>query len=802
MPHLADIAASPLHDEDPFRAVFLSSPDAISLLRMPAATYAAVNPSFTSLTGWSSEEVLGRTPTEIGQWVEQRQRETLREKLASGPIENLPLRVRNRDGRVLDVLASARTVVLAGEPFLLGFMHDVTALARSARLQTALYRIGEAGGESTLRDMLAAVHRIVGELIPLPNFYVAMQEAESGLLSFPFYADEESPWPVPRMPSNGLTEYVLRTGKPLLLSGPEAIDRLCEKRRVIKIGAPCLSWLGVPLRAQDRTAGVMVTQSYRPDVSFGEADLEVLQLVSAQVARVIERKMAAERLAANEKRFRALLRHSADGVAMLDADGRMVDVIASAQVLDYPVKEMKGDIRRYLHPEDEGLFRQLVAESLARPREPVATALRMLRRDGSPRVVEGTLTNLLADPDVRGIAVNYRDVTERREMEARLMAADRLASIGLVSAGVAHEINNPLAFVMSNLDFAASALGRIVHDASDPGLARQATDALREAQEGAERIRRIVRDLRSFARPDDDDEARGGVDLVQVLDASANIAWNEIRHRARLVKDYAPGLPPVAGSALRLGQVFLNLLVNAAQAIDEGAVSQNEIRLLASESGGNVEVRVRDTGRGIAAEDMGRLFQPFFTTKPAGVGTGLGLTICDNIVTGLGGSMRVESAPGRGSTFIVTLPVARAPVAEARPRTESVPPPRRGRLLVVDDEPLIGQSIQRLITEHDVVAEVNAADALARIRGGERFDMICCDLMMPDMNGMQFFAALQAEYPDQAQRVLFLTGGAFTAAARSFLDEVSNPRLEKPFPLQNLRVLMAERMRNQEPPSA
>jgi CheY-like chemotaxis protein/two-component sensor histidine kinase len=357
----------------------------------------------------------------------------------------------------------------------------------------------------------------------------------------------------------------------------------------------------------------------------------------------------------------------------------------------------------------------------------------------------------------------------------------------MLAAGVAHEINNPLAYLTAALEFLAHRPGAPDGAGAEEGEVRQALD---EAREGAARVRHVVRDLTTFSRMNEERRAR--VEVEPILDSAIHMARNELRHRARLVKQYG-GPPAVLANEARLGQLFLNLLINAAQAIPEGHVEENEIRVVtATDAAGRAVVEVHDSGPGIPAAVAHRIFDPFFTTKPKGVGTGLGLSICRSIVVALGGEISAESRPeSPGATFRVVLPAARC-AAEEEARTP-VPPPaeqgRRGRVLVVDDEPVVATALRRLLApEHEVTVVTRAEDARDAIARGERFDVIVCDLMMPQMTGMELHAELEVIAPEQARRMVVMTGGAFTDRAREFLDRVALPRFEKPFDSASLRA--------------
>lgn len=392
-----------------------------------------------------------------------------------------------------------------------------------------------------------------------------------------------------------------------------------------------------------------------------------------------------------------------------------------------------------------------------------------------------------------------RDAAGRREtvrLREDLVLADRMASVGALAAGVAHEINNPLAAVLANLEFAQSELDTLGVD-----RASNVRATLEDACEAAQRVRFIVRDLKVFSRASDEDH--GPVDVHEVLESTLRMAKSEVRHRARLVRDYAD-VPRVRANAARLGQVFLNLIVNAAQAIAEGHADANEIRVVTRREGTDrVAIEVHDSGTGIPPEIAGRVFDPFFTTKPIGTGTGLGLAICHRIVASLNGEITLTTRPEGGTTFRVSLPVATdglastpAPAPPPPERTRTPEPARvasgegRVRVSVVDDDVMITTVLRRILgSEHDVIiaTPMELLDALAR---GERFDVVLCDLMMPDINGVELYRRIEEVAPDQTPRIVFMTGGAVSENASAFLARVPNPRVPKPFENRTLRELV------------
>ena len=427
-------------------------------------------------------------------------------------------------------------------------------------------------------------------------------------------------------------------------------------------------------------------------------------------------------------------------------------------------------------------------------------AVSAMRAGAHDYVMKGDLTRLPAavDRELRERAIR----SERQRMREQLVISERMATAGTLAAGIAHEINNPLGVAMGNLEFVVDLLARIPpNDSNTVGEAPPTAavvdgshldaldEPLQDMREALGRIRDIVRDVKLFSRPHED--KCDPVDVHVVIDSSVRMAWNEIRHRARLVKEFGP-VPMVVGNESRVGQVILNLIINAAQAMPEGNRDGNQLRVATrTTEDGRAVIEVSDTGCGIPKHNLERIFDPFYTTKAVGVGTGLGLSICHRLVVELGGTIEVDSEVDRGTSFRVLLPAAiRDDVAETRsPRLAMR---HRARVLVVDDERLIGAALERTLrAHHDVVPLSSAKDALSRIAEGERFDVIVTDLMMPDLTGMELHARVLLIAPDQARRMIFMTGGAFTAAAGEFLQRVPNPIIDKPIEAANLLALIA-----------
>ncbi|OJT26912.1 PAS domain-containing sensor histidine kinase [Archangium sp. Cb G35] len=349
-----------------------------------------------------------------------------------------------------------------------------------------------------------------------------------------------------------------------------------------------------------------------------------------------------------------------DGLVFeFDAGGHFLSVwTKNDALLVLPREAIKGrHISEAMDPQTAALTLESIQRVLARG-EPE-------RFEYSVEVASGRrwfCADAMLVPGRPGVAFLVRDITRHKTLELSLLQADRLAALGTLAAGVAHEVNNPLGYISSNLHFIEEGLAEVRQAlASKPELAplaarlEECAEAIEEARQGTTRIRNVVGDLKLFARGEDSGPEKEQADVRRALEMSINMARPEIKHRARMVW-HVEDVPPVRGSESRLGQVFLNLLLNAAQAIPEGNPKENTVEALVRAEAGKVLIEIRDTGHGITPENLKRIFEPFFTTRPAGVGTGLGLAICHSIVIAMGGELTVESTVGKGTCFRVLLP--------------------------------------------------------------------------------------------------------------------------------------------------
>lgn len=514
------------------------------------------------------------------------------------------------------------------------------------------------------------------------------------------------------------------------------------------------------------------------------------EMLGARVRNAVARnrhRLAHERfvrdLQTREASQREVVRRSVDGTLIVDAAETVV----------------------FSNPAADRLFERLGTPLLGRrfpyPPSPSGQREIRLREGGSHWVAEMTEVSI----DWHGAParlITLRDITERRqaqELRDRLTHTERLAAIGQLAAGMTHEVNNPAAYVVANLTSMLDVVADLKRELSIGQEARvklsELENMLRENLDGMARIRAITSDLRTFARIGSNEVSM--VDLNDCIATACKIARSEIRQRAHLVQELTD-LPRIPGSSDKLAQVALNLLVNAAQAIPEGDVEAHRITVRSGANDAGVWLEVEDTGRGIPTEIKDKIFDPFFTTKPRSLGTGLGLALCADIVGQHQGTIRATAMAHGGTCFSVRLPrdteLAPGLTSPSPPSRVVVRPqsPRRLRLLLIDDEPLILRSLRRMLAEHHVDIALGGSEALTRLRQDSNYDLIFCDLMMPDMDGTVLYAELERGMPEVLDRIVFCSGGAFTTRTKAFVQQSTRPFVEKPMTREAFNRVVAD----------
>ncbi|HYW07349.1 MAG TPA: ATP-binding protein, partial [Longimicrobium sp.] len=472
----------------------------------------------------------------------------------------------------------------------------------------------------------------------------------------------------------------------------------------------------------------------------------------------------------------------------LDGEARFVELNpAGERVLARAQADVVGrNFAEVVAPRDLAAARRAYRALISGERAELEIETHIVQPSGAERLLAVTLAATRKDGEVTGADGIARDITGEREAERHLGRAERLATVGTLLAGVAHELNNPLTAIKS---FAGLML-LDEHTTDD----REALETMRRE---ADRAANIVADLRVLVRQthESHEAPREAVDLNEVVRHVLRVrAYPLATRNVSVSEKLAVGLPPVLGPRGQVEQVVMNLVVNAEQAMEQLS-GGGRLELRTRRVGDGAELDVADTGPGIAPEHLERIFDPFFTTKAPGEGTGLGLALIHRIVTEHGGHVRVASAPGEGTTFTVDLPLAPVRAARAAAAAEVEPPARALRVLIVDDEPAIRRSVVRYLARRGHVAD-EAADgeaalrAIAKAASDDQYDVILSDLRMPGLGGAELLAHLRRADPALAERLIFFTGDASSEAAGRILAEAGVPVLVKPFELANLAAVV------------
>ena len=770
--------------------LFQSSPESLIVVDTSFRTL-CVNQQFQRMFGYSAAQILGhKVDTLIFPHDRAAEAQWTAQCLQRG--ENLTLETQRqcKDGTLLDVsVFSAPLVIDGGTVAFYAIYRDISERKRAEALSSALYRIAEkASAAQDLQQFFAAIHGIVDELMCARNFSIAIHDPESQLISFPYFVDEQESAPAPAKLASGLTEYVLRTGEPLLCT-PELAKQLQQRGHIKLTGRPPLQWLGVPLKVNSHILGAVVLKSYSKNTRLSERDKEVLALVSQQLAAAIDRKRNEQALRRSEMRYRSLVQTAVYGIYRSSLEGRFLDVNpALIGMLGYnsaievlaldPQKDVFAEPREYERLVDE--FRKTGRMD--------GLEVRWKRQDGavitvriSGRAVAG------GDEPADVLEAIAEDVTERRLLEDQFRQAQKMEAVGRLAGGIAHDFNNLLMVIGGYTE--------VLLDQLTPGNPLHAkAEAIQQA---SDRASTLTRQLLAFSR-------KQHLEL-KVIDVNAIVTDMErllcplIGEDIELTTSLAPAGVCTRADSGQLEQVIMNLMVNAKDAMPSGGkicIRTSSVTLDDShrpentfiKHGPYVMISISDTGQGMDRETQARIFEPFFTTKEKGKGTGLGLSTVYGIIKQSGGYVFVQSELGRGTVFSIYLPRVDEPCDAPGATPVSLATAGGSEtILLVEDEDSVRQLVRETLEARGYrVLEAgngNAALTLAASHS-DTINLVITDVIMPGLTGHELVAQL---LPARSGiKVLYLSGYAQDAFATSLDSDDHKAFLQKPFTLQSL----------------
>ncbi len=788
-----------------FEQLIENAPEAISIIDQESHIL-RINGEFTRLFGFTAAEAAGKR-LDLLIVPPDRYAETawITESIKTQNKLSLETRRRRKDGSLIEVLLSTSPVTVNGTQVgAYASYRDITEQKRAEELNAALYAIAaRSQSAEDLQQFFAAIHNIVGQLMNARNFYISLYDPQSQLLSFPYFVDEEDSTPTPKRLGHGLTEYVLRSGEPLLAT-PPVFDELVRCGEVELIGAASLDWLGVPLKSGTTCIGALVVQSYNENTRFGERDREILKFVSQQLAAAIEHKRYEEALRRSEARSRSLILSAAFGICRCTLGGRFLDVnpalitmLGHGSVEDILRLNARSEV--FVNPQE--LDR--LAEDYRRTGSLTGVEVQWRHKNGHVIIVRlSGCAAISSDEPEEVLELIAEDITDRRQLEEQLRQAQKMDAVGRLAGGVAHDFNNLLMVINGYTEVLLEQL-----EAGGPMHHK-----VKSIQQAADRAATLTRQLLAFSRKQ--------LLELKVVDVNTIIGDMErllrplIGENIELVTRLSTETGHTRADAGQLEQVIMNLVVNAKDAMPEGGkltlqssdvtVRQNFSEHRFIQPGRYAVISVSDTGHGMDKETQSRIFEPFFTTKEKGKGTGLGLSTVYGIVKQSSGYVFAQSEPGAGTTFYVYLPRVEDSAEELCPAKS--PQNEIGgceTVLLVEDEESVRELVRvTLVSRGYNVLEAENGECGLRIAEAfkEHIHILITDVVMPGIGGRELARKLVLLRPGIS--VLYLSGYTEDAVVTPGALGPSTAFLQKPFTLQNLAKKVREVLRSNPAPKS
>ncbi|MBU1355557.1 MAG: response regulator [Candidatus Edwardsbacteria bacterium] len=720
-------------------------------------------------------------------------------QVLSGKEATVEAIFRTKDGKTIIVEGNCNSSHSPGKPtWVRGIFRDITEKKRSRQLQEAMYQIAnETALSGNLDELYRSLHNILGRLLDTKNFYISLYDSENDLLSFPYFMDEYDLVPQNRPMGTGITEYLIRSKKPLLAT-PEVYQKLIDSGQIRLIGKPSVDWLGVPLLVSDRYTGTLVIQSYDQGIRFGERERDILTFISEQVAFAIHRKLAEEALKLSEEKYRSLVEQINDVIFLTDSSG-IIQYISPAieRMTQFTVDEITGQpFFKFIHPDDLPGLKQSFQRNLKGVEEP--WEYRLIDKNGTTVFVRSS-SRLLADDNGNptGIMGTLTDITQAKQMASQLQQAQKMEAIGQLAGGIAHDFNNLLAGIIGHAEMLQIKL------INQPSLAALAEKILTTGEHAAN----LTKQLLSFARKGNYQQVP--VSIHRIIAEVAGILGNTVNKNINVRQSLSANPCTVLGDPAMLENALLNLCLNARDAMAKGGnltvttqVAELDESYVKNHSykipvGSYIKISVSDTGQGMSKDVQSHIYEPFFTTKEQGKGTGLGLASVYGCVKAHNGSIEVYSEEGHGSTFNIYLPLAEPGPEKTEEAAKAPAQKGTGRILLVDDEETIRDITSQMLDDrgYKVTTLSNGQEAVEYYREHfQEIDLVILDMIMPKMNGHEAFIKMKEINP--GVKVLLSSGYSIEEEAQDLMNSGVKGFLQKPYRLAELTQKINQAMAN------
>jgi two-component system cell cycle sensor histidine kinase/response regulator CckA len=778
---LAAVNRALTESENRYRELVSKMPDGVLVHKGGRIVY--VNQAVQTATGFSTQELIGKW---ILDFIHPQDRALVREKMSRRLVnENgvgaYETRVVKRMGGWLHVVVQAKSIIYDAEPATLLVVTDISERKHSQEVQGTVYKISEAAHTSDdLPELYRSIHQIISGLMDAGNFYIALFDQASGMLSFPYFVDEFDTAPETRGLKKGLTEYVLRSGTPLLAT-PEVLGRLEKQGEIELIGAPSIDWLGVPLKIKEKTIGVLVVQTYSPGLRYDQDDRNILMFVSDQVAMAIERKRVEANLRSSEQKNRAVLSAIPDLMFLIDRNGIFLDYRAEkdSDLLMKPEMFLGRKVTDVLPP----WLAELTMKNISRLLQTQCQQMFEYELDLGGRLQSYEARCALCDNDE--VLVVTRNITEKRRLEQQVLQAQKMESLGTLAGGIAHDFNNILAAILGYASFLKSKLS----------VSHEFFKYVETIERGASRAADLTSKLLAFTRGDKVNFKP--LNINKLIGETQELILHTFDKAISVETRLDNSLPTVEGDAGQIQQVVMNLCVNARDAMSGGgrllietsttAINGTDPQTPADvKPGSYVKLSVSDSGSGMNKSVLTRIFDPFFTTKAKGQGSGLGLSVVYGIVKGHEGFVTVNSQPGHGSVFNTFFPISGRPEALEKSSSETLLG-RNELIFVVEDEEDIRSFICEVLPGHGyrILSAENGDQALAIYREHWReITLVILDMVMPNLGGEEAFLKMKEINP--RIKAMLSTGYSQDGRAGEIIGKGIKGFIQKPYDFHQL----------------